>query len=191
MTGFVAVTSLSQCEQRFNKTDGINRDKIQANAKRFIIRKHRPSPLHRAESKRRIIGLRICRSIVQQIINRRWRLLGIRIAVLSRCWLLLNAIVQEAQLSPSDRAMRLSSSNLANYHATVQKLLIRQVLTKPMAWSWRFSWRQCVINVYTQPRRDRVALIVSGVIKKPTTDELCISPVYRRLAVMKFSKSTM
>jgi len=38
---------------------------------------------------------------------------------------------QEAQLSPSDRAMRLVSSNLANYHATVQKLLIRQVLTKP------------------------------------------------------------
>ena len=27
---------------------------------------------------------------------------------------------QEAQLSPSDRAMRLVSSNLANYHATVQ-----------------------------------------------------------------------
>ena len=40
--------------------------------------------------------------------------------------------VQEAQLSPSDRAMRLVSSNLANYHATVQKILIRQVLTKPM-----------------------------------------------------------
>ena len=32
--------------------------------------------------------------------------------------------LQEAQLSPSDRAMRLV--NLANYHATVQKLLIRQ-----------------------------------------------------------------
>ena len=45
----------------------------------------------------------------------------------------LNAKVeQEAQLSPSDRAMRLVSSNLANYHATVQKLLIRQVLTKSM-----------------------------------------------------------
>jgi len=79
---------------------------------------------------------------------------------------------QEAQLSPSDRAMRLVSSNLANYHATVQKLLIRQVLPKPMVWSWRFSSRQCVTN-------------------KPTTVELCISPVYRRLAVAKFSKSTM
>ena len=39
---------------------------------------------------------------------------------------------QEAQLSPSERAMHLVSSNLANCHATVQKLLIRQVLTKLM-----------------------------------------------------------
>jgi len=39
---------------------------------------------------------------------------------------------QETQLSPSDRAMRLVSTNLANYHATVQKLLLRQVLAKPM-----------------------------------------------------------
>ena len=39
---------------------------------------------------------------------------------------------QEAQQSPSDRAMRLVSSNLANCHARVQKLLIRQVLTKLM-----------------------------------------------------------
>ena len=31
---------------------------------------------------------------------------------------------QKAQLSPSDRAMRFVSSNLANCHATVQKLLI-------------------------------------------------------------------
>ena len=53
---------------------------------------------------------------------------------------------QEAQLLPSDRAMRLVSSNLANCHATVQKLLIRQVLTKLMVWSWRFSRRQCVMN---------------------------------------------
>jgi len=39
---------------------------------------------------------------------------------------------QETQLLPSDRAMHLVSSNLANFHATVQKLLIRQVLTKLM-----------------------------------------------------------
>jgi len=83
-------------------------------------------------------------------------------------WAFTRKVEQEAQLSPSDRAMRLVSSNLDNYHATVQ-LLIRQVLTKPMVWSWRFSWRQCVIN-------------------KPMTVELCISPVYWRLAVAKFFK---
>ena len=53
---------------------------------------------------------------------------------------------QEAQLSRRDRAMRHVNWNLANCHATVQKLLIRQVLTKSMVWSWRFSRRQCVIN---------------------------------------------
>ena len=65
---------------------------------------------------------------------------------------------QEAQLSPRDHAMRRVNWNLANCHATVQKLLIRQVLTKSMVWSWRFSRRQCVIdNVQcTQPWRDRV-----------------------------------
>jgi len=36
------------------------------------------------------------------------------------------------KVTPCDRAMCLVSSNLANYYATVQKLLIRQVLTKPM-----------------------------------------------------------
>jgi len=45
---------------------------------------------------------------------------------------ILRAVLQEAQLSPSDRAMHLVSSNLASCHATVQKLLIRQVLTKLM-----------------------------------------------------------
>ena len=66
-------------------------------------------------------------------------------------------ITQEAQLSPSDHAMRLVSSNLANCHATVQKLLIRQVLTKLMVRSWRFSGRQCVMNnvhsTMTRPSR--------------------------------------
>ena len=44
-----------------------------------------------------------------------------------------------------------------NCHATVQKLLIRQVLTKLMVWSWRFSRRQCVMNnvhsTMTRPSR--------------------------------------
>jgi len=40
--------------------------------------------------------------------------------------------IQEAQLSPRDRAMRRVNGNLANCHATVQKLLMQQVLTKSM-----------------------------------------------------------
>ena len=73
--------------------------------------------------------------------------------ILRRWW-------QEAQLSPRDRAMHRVSWNLANCHATVQKLLVRQVLDKSKVWSWRSSWRQCVINMCTQPWRDRVAFIV-------------------------------
>ena len=67
---------------------------------------------------------------------------------------------QEAQLSPRDRAMRRVNWNLANCHATVQKLLIRQVLTKSMVWSWRFRRRQCVIdNVHsTMTRPSRLPL---------------------------------
>jgi len=64
--------------------------------------------------------------------------------------------IQVAQLSPRDRAMRRVNWNLANCHATVQKLLIRQVLTKLVVWSWRFCRRQCVIEMCTQPRRDRL-----------------------------------
>ena len=48
-------------------------------------------------------------------------------------------------------------------------------------------------NVHSRLNHDATesAPIVAGVINKPTTVELCISPVYRRLAVAKFSKSTM
>ena len=42
-------------------------------------------------------------------------------------------MIQEAQLSPSDRAMLLVSSNLANCRATVQKLLARRVLNQVSA----------------------------------------------------------
>ena len=44
----------------------------------------------------------------------------------------------------------------------------------------------CCIALESYSNRARIA-----VINKPTTVELCISPVYRRLAVAKFSKSTM
>jgi len=67
---------------------------------------------------------------------------------------------QEAQLSPRDRAMRCVSWNFANCHATVQKLLVREVLNKSKLWSWRVTLGQCVINMCTQPWRDRVASIV-------------------------------
>ena len=69
-------------------------------------------------------------------------------------------LVQEAPLSPRDCAMCRVNWNLANCHATVQKLLIRQVLTKSMVRSWRFSRRQCVIhNVHsTMTRPSRLPL---------------------------------
>jgi len=46
---------------------------------------------------------------------------------------------------------------------------------------------QCALNLDATES----APIASGVINKLTTIELRISPVYRRLAVAKFSKSTM
>ena len=79
---------------------------------------------------------------------------------------------QESQLSPRGRAMRRVNWNRANCHATVQKLLIRQVLTKSMVWSWRFSRRQCVIDKCALNHdATESAPIVSGVINKPTTVE--------------------
>ena len=47
--------------------------------------------------------------------------------------------------------------------------------------------RQCALN------RDVAELIpiISGVVNKSKTIELCISPVYRRLAVAKVTKFTM
>ena len=48
---------------------------------------------------------------------------------------LLSWLQQKAQLSPMDRAIRRISWNLANCHATVQKLFVRQVLNKSKLWS--------------------------------------------------------
>jgi len=90
------------------------------------------------------------------------------------------------QLSPRDRAICVLSgsytvvrSNLANYHATVQKLLIRQVLTIPMVWCWRFNLRQYVMNnVHSTMTRPNIGShCLTGVINKPTTVESCISQV--------------
>jgi len=71
-----------------------------------------------------------------------------------------SVLVQEAQISPRDNAMCRVSWNLANCHTTVQKLLVQQVLNKLKLWSWRVTVEQCVINMCTQPWRDRVASIV-------------------------------
>ena len=72
----------------------------------------------------------------------------------------LKSLIQEAQLSPKDRAMRRVSWNLANCHATAEKLLVRQVLNKSKLWSWRVKVGRCVINMCTQPWRIRVAFVV-------------------------------
>ena len=70
--------------------------------------------------------------------------------------------------------------------------LYDKVLSKSMVWSWRFSRRQCVIdNVHSTMMRPSPFHCLRCVINKPTTDDLWISPVYRRLAVAKFSKSTI
>jgi len=55
----------------------------------------------------------------------------------------------------------------------------------------RYSKAMCNKHVHsTMTRWSRIRCPV-GVINKPTTVELWISPVYRRRAVAKFSKSTM
>ena len=51
--------------------------------------------------------------------------------------------IQEAQLSLRDCAMRHVSWNPASCHATVRKLLVRQVLNKSKLWSWRVTVWQC------------------------------------------------
>ena len=49
----------------------------------------------------------------------------------------------------------------------------------------------CNKHVHSTMTRSSRFHCLTGVINKPTTVELCISPVYRRLAGAKFSKSTM
>jgi len=54
--------------------------------------------------------------------------------------------------------MRRVSWNLANRHATVQKLLVRQVLNISKLWSWRVKVGRCVMNMRTQPWRESLSL---------------------------------
>ena len=54
-----------------------------------------------------------------------------------------------------------------------------------------YSGTMCNKHVHSTMTRSSHFPCPIGVINKPTTDELWISPVYRRLAVAKFSKSTI
>ena len=54
-----------------------------------------------------------------------------------------------------------------------------------------YSGLMCNKHVHATVTRSSRFHCLIGVINKPTTVELCISPVYRRLAVAKFSNSTM
>ena len=54
-----------------------------------------------------------------------------------------------------------------------------------------YSGPMCNKHVHSTMTRSSRYLCLIGVINKPTTVELCISPVCRRLAVAKFFKSTM
>ena len=54
-----------------------------------------------------------------------------------------------------------------------------------------YSGPMCNKHVHSTMTRSSRFRCPIGVINKPTTDELWISPAYRRLAVAKFSKSTM
>jgi len=52
-----------------------------------------------------------------------------------------------------------------------------------------YSGAMCNKNVHSTMTRSSRFQCPIGVINKPTTDELWISPLYRRLAVAKLSKS--
>jgi len=54
-----------------------------------------------------------------------------------------------------------------------------------------YSGPMCNKHVHSTVTRSSRFHCPIGVINKPTTVELCVSPVYRRLAVAKFSKSIM
>jgi len=54
-----------------------------------------------------------------------------------------------------------------------------------------YSGPMCNKHVHSTMTRSSRFHCLIGIINKPTTDVLWISPVYRRLAVAKFSKSTM
>ena len=66
------------------------------------------------------------------------------------------------------------------------KFLLREVMKFE-----GYSGAMCNKRVHSTMTRSSRFHCLIDVINKPTTDELLISPVYWRLAVAKFSKSTM
>jgi len=98
---------------------------------------------------------------------------------------------QEAQLSPRDRATRRVSWNLPIPTQQYRNYLYDK--------SWPNRWYKvgdlvggnAWQTMRTQPWRHRVGFHCLKCHKQTDNVELCISPVCRRLAVAKFSKSTM
>ena len=100
--------------------------------------------------------------------------------------------IQEAQVSPRDRMMRRVSCNLANCHATVQKLLVRQVLNKSNFMKLEgYSGTTCNKHVHSTMTRSSRFHCPIVVINKLTTDRVVDITCMLTLAVAKFSKSTM
>ena len=110
-----------------------------------------------------------------------------------------NVDTQQAQLSPTDRAMRRVCWNLANCHATVQKLLVRQVLNQVSAVAnWPARQNRAVDSTWRSVRwtivvERRTSLTDDGPVYHALSVHLSraklITRVDDRYAVAKFSSS--
>jgi len=92
---------------------------------------------------------------------------------------------REAQLSPC----QLKSCKLPRNSAETTRTTSREEIDGMKLEG--YSGTMCNKHVHSTVTRSSRFHCLIGVINKPTTVELWISPVYRRLAVAKFSKSTM
>jgi len=108
----------------------------------------------------------------------------------SVCLSQVAVILQEAQLLPRDRAMRqLKSCQLPRNSAeTTCTTSPEQIEVMKLV---GYSGAMCNKHVHSTMTRSSRFHCPTGVINKPTKDKLWMSPVYRRLAVAKFSKYTM
>jgi len=86
--------------------------------------------------------------------------------------------VQEAQLSPTDRAMRRVSWYLANCHATCRNYLYDKSWINRSYEVGGLQWAMCNKHVQSTMERSSRFHCPVGVINIPTTDEFWISPVY-------------